>query len=420
MKQVIFKCFAALGIIAGSMAFYSCSSDGEVVEPIVPNERKPIELDGETRAAAASLKDFYVGFTADATEYVDGDDMFKSKNVVVSPLSAYMVLAVMANGVDEDMSEEIVRYLGTDNLSALNSLASTLLDKLPVADNQTDMKLVNSVWVNKLKLNPGYAGLIGKDYLAEINYEDFSGNTKKVLKKINKWCSEKTNGLIPKMYDDLDPSCMAIILNAMYFKGLWEEETFLTENTGKDVFHGSKGDSEVDMMYAYSKHRLYAADDNFDLFFLPFGNGSFSLMVLLPNENLSLEEANSMLTPEMLTRLRDGLVDCNLSVYLPRFKVENKLPLNDIFGLGNLNVDRPLMFNMFEPKQSGLVNFKQAAVLEIDEAGVKAAAVTGGEIDTAAPVAGGSYSVKVDRPFYFFLQENSTGACLLSGRIADL
>ncbi|MCM1139590.1 MAG: hypothetical protein NC453_13550, partial [Muribaculum sp.] len=56
----------------------------------------------------------------------------------------------------------------------------------------------------------------------------------------------------------------------------------------------------------------------------------------------------------------------------------------------------------------------------IDEAGVEAAAAT--EItgwSSAMPGAEPTFRM-VDQPFYFFITEYSTGACLLSGRIADL
>ncbi|MEZ3551557.1 MAG: hypothetical protein K1W02_12690 [Muribaculaceae bacterium] len=66
---------------------------------------------------------------------------------------------------------------------------------------------------------------------------------------------------------------------------------------------------------------------------------------------------------------------------------------------------------------------KQAASFSIDETGAEAAAVSSGELIDTSP---GSidpnhlYTVKVDRPFFFFINEFSSGACVLSGRISDL
>ena len=57
----------------------------------------------------------------------------------------------------------------------------------------------------------------------------------------------------------------------------------------------------------------------------------------------------------------------------------------------------------------------------IDETGAEAAAVTSEEFFNSVNIdKDGFATVKVDSPFYFFITEWSTGACILSGRIANL
>lgn len=401
----------------------ACSSQSEVIDDeLNPDETANIVLNGETRAAADNLHKFYIKYTLDAIKYVDSNNEILSKNTIVSPLSTSMVLAMLANGVDNDAKSEILDYLGVKNLNSLNNLSEILLSELPVADKRAEMKIANAIWVNNhYKLNQDYTSLINLSYQGEINNADF-GNGKKVADAINKWCSVKTDGLIRKMFDTVDPSSMVILLNAVFFKGKWRDETFLKENTKKETFNGLNKTTEVDMMHATHAMRNYFADDSFEIFYLPFGNRSFSFIGIVPREGISLEEATRLLTDEEIASLKENTVYCMLAVDMPKFKVENELKLNDIFKTGGLeSVCESIDMKMFQEEVAGSIFFKQAANLEIDESGAKLAAVTSGDISTAAPIIPGSEQhVRLDRPFYFFIQENSTGACLLSGMITDI
>lgn len=416
--------YSIMGLICACMVFLpACTSDNEP-GVIIPNDREDIMLDVNTRAAAENLKNFYVDFTTDVVSYIDSDTDIVNKNAVVSPLSVSMVLAMAANSTEDGLRKEIMDYLGAEDIAALNSLSRIMLDRLPLADNQTNLSIANSIWANdSYKLNGDFIKLMTSDYLATVKERNFSDGSAKTVKEINSWCSDNTNGLIRNMIDEIPPFSLAIMLNAVYFKGIWKDRLFLLENTRKAPFYGVNGTREVDMMSSKFIDRKYSANDNFEVFSLDFGNTSFSLMIVLPNESLSPEEANKLLNPEELSELENDAVMCKLSVQLPKFKVDAKLDMNKVLASGGIhNIGGENLFNMFDPATSGTIRFRHATQFEIDESGAKAASVSSGEIGVTAPEIkpGESYTVKVDRPFYFFLKENSTGACLLSGRIVDL
>lgn len=393
----------------------------KVFEKIVPNDQVDIMLPGETRAAAENLKDFYVEFTTDAVRYVDSSKERGNGNVIVSPLSASMVLAMVANGVEGEVRNEIADYLGVSDISALNSLSNILLTELPKADNRTDLIIANSLWVDNLyKLTEDYSRIMTSDYLAEIKSENFTGSPAKVLKMINNWCSDKTDGLIKEMLPELNPLTLAVILNAVNFKGEWADQAFLREDTQVKAFHGESGDSEVEMMYSRPKYRKYSSDDLFEAFYLDFGNSAFSLMVVLPKEGVSSTKANELLTTEEFSKLENEASIKEVYIHFPKFRMDSKLELGDILAMGRFSgITNDLTFNMFEPSVEGKVIYRQGSSLEIDESGAKLVASTSGEIVYGSP-ASPTIGVTVDRPFYFFLKEKSTGACILSGRITDL
>lgn len=414
-----------ISIFLCGILFLGCDSQSDPVESSPePNIRKDIELSGATRTAAENLNRFYTGFTADMIEYVDNNDNIIDKNVVVSPLSVSMALGILANGIDQTHSDLITDYLGIKELTGMNSLSATLLAELPKADNQTKMSIANAMWVNDAySLNANFRNILADYYDASPEYGDFRNKGESVKNKINKWCSDKTEGLIPQIIDFVSDSHYAIILDALYFKGKWSDSPFSKENTAEADFHGYSGTTKVNMMHAGHKERLYASDTNFKAFSIPFGNGSFSFMVVVPEENVSREDAVRLLTPETLESLKDRLSYTDLEIFLPKFKCECNFILSEAFRNGKLaGINNAMQFTMFDPEFTATPLIRHASSVEIDESGAEAAAATIVDIYTSAP-AGSTpqkYTVTVDRPFFFFINEKSTGACLLSGRIAEL
>lgn len=186
------------GLLAVPVLLSSCSSDEPEIDDKTPKERARIELTAQTRAAATGLLDFYARFTTDMTDYIDGQAGEKDKNVVVSPLSAAMVFAMTANGVDEKSQKEYTEYLGVNDIESLNDLCRVLLDRLPEADNTSLFNLANSVWVNSgmgMTLNKDYSERVSSKYDAEIRYQDFRDEAG-TLEALNNWCASNTGNRI--------------------------------------------------------------------------------------------------------------------------------------------------------------------------------------------------------------------------------
>ncbi len=422
IERCLWGCVGVAGILSG---FSSCSSEaapGE--ERPVPNKRVDIELSARTRAVADNLRDYYVGFTTDAVRYVDNHpEEKKNPNVIVSPLSASILLGMVANGVEEEAMETICRYLGTDDLDGLNTLASQLLTELPAVDNETKLSLANAIWVNdKFHLSSAFTSAMAATYDPAIEYGDFVNNGAGVKDDIFKWCEKETNGLIRQLDLEIHPQTMAVLLNAMYFKGMWNRNPFDSKNTRKADFHGPGGTKSVDMMDSGEIKAEYGWTKGFTAFRLYFGNGAYSYTVLLPGEGMTAEGSLAALTPEVMKEI-ETMSPGTVILQMPKMKVERELSLSDVFDGTDMEVlNRSAHFTMFEPKQPGEMTIKQSATFSVDETGAEGAAVTFANFDYAA---GPDYkptvqTITVDRPFFFFINEVSTGACILSGRVAEV
>lgn len=420
MKQVIKFVIFAMACVFGFSAV-SCTSDS-VEDVVMPNEFEAIKLTEETRAAGNALSRFYAEYTTDAVRYVDDSDELKSKNVVVSPLSASILLSMVANGLDTNMYKEIIDYLGCDDMDGLKTFMNILLTDLPKADNQTNFILSNSVWVDSHRtLNGQYSSLIESIYNADISYVDIENNSQIVLNDINAWSAKKTNGLIPSILEKLDSETLAVLLNSMYFRAPWSDDFFNVNDTKAEEFHGFNKISKVDMMHT-SIIGSYSNTGNFESISLPFGNSSFSIRFVLPTENVSMNEANSLLTVDELDKLNHGNI-YSISISIPKFKLSTRINLNGVFNYSRISsiINANQLFTMFDPIVTGFLDLNQGSSIELNEKGAEVAATTSAGDILSAPMFK-DVAFNLNRPFYFFIMENATGtkACLLSGRITDL
>lgn len=395
----------------------SCSNNEEEIAN--KSIRTDIKLSESTRTAADNLQDFYLKFTTDLVSTVDINITDYSKNVVVSPLSASMVFGLLANGTDDISKEAILKYLGISDINALNALSQTMLTELPVADNLTNVALANSIWAdNTLILSKNYSSAMEKFYNLESHSYDIS-HSDKLLADVNNWCSNHTNGLIKNFLKEISPNVRVIMLNAMYFNGIWAEKFFDPSKTHSDVFHGSEKDNNVEMMETSIEATTCYEDEYFQHCSLSFGNGAYYIDFFVLKDGVSLEEANRQIaTSKQLSYDHSHKMDLKLS--LPKFEVGMQCKLDDMLraaGIGQILSNTQL--TMFEDVYNGSLSFQQAASLKINEKGAEAAAVVEGEWLETAPC-WPSGVIKINRPFYFFIREYSTQACILSGRITDL
>ena len=130
-------------------------------------------------------------------------------NLIISPLSIFQVLSLTANGANGKTLSEMLDLLQSDSLDELNELNYQIIS---IFSKLSTIDIANAVMTRFTPLE-NFAE-IAKQYLAPIE-------PLKSVEQVNNWCSNKTHGKIDKILDELDPSTLMIILNAVYFKGEW-------------------------------------------------------------------------------------------------------------------------------------------------------------------------------------------------------
>ena len=203
---------------------------------------------------------------------------------VISPLSVTGLMTILANGADGDTRQEILNTLGWTGASMeeINEIYGLLVKQAGVIDPSVTVNVADYVAVNKdNRINNEFGKTVGDLFGTEVRNLDFA--SPKTVNTINGWCSKHTGGMIPRIIDNVDPGAVAYLMNAIYFNGPWAER-FQTKDTKVEAFRGYTRDiKKVKMMHRNDEYS-YTANGTYSAVRLPYGNGSFAMTVLLPNE----------------------------------------------------------------------------------------------------------------------------------------
>ena len=340
---------------------------------------------------------------------------------VVSPMSVTYLMAMLANGAEASTREEIMDAIGAKDfdIDEMNAFYAYLIRRAKTADKQTTLNIANYIALNKeFKLKKKFASTIADSYQGAVESLDFTNPES--TKRINGWCSEHTNNMIPTIIDQVEPSAVAYILNAIYFNGTWTDK-FDKNNTNKEQFNGYTRDiMYVDMMHRNAKY-YYTSNDVYSAVTLPYGSGAYSMTVILPNEGKFITDLTKTLNADTIASLRRNMEECLVDLKLPRFTTEMKLPLTGIVA----KLGAPSMFDATRADFSSFANgnvyvseMLQKAKIEVSEEGTKAAAVTMGmvKLTSMRPQEPRRVDFHCDRPFVYMIQDNYTGAILFMGQ----
>lgn len=411
------KTAALAGLSA--LALASCSSTNKIAKEdnaTKPNsymdtDAKYLILSNDQRATINKGNEFAV-------------NLFKTQidmqSKVISPLSVSYLMGMLANGADGDTQKEILASLGVSDvtLQTLNESYRALLNCTVTADKQTTINIANYIAADKhFSLKSDFRNTVGKMYDAGVESLDFSSS--KAVDKINQWCSKQTNGMIPKIVDQLSASDVAVLMNAIYFEGTWETP-FEKELTKEENFHGYTRDIKRVQMMHQEDNFSYLNNNTFEAVTLPYGNRTYNMTVLLPKEGVSIEEMMKQLDAQKIGSLYRDMDKCVVDLKLPKFSTSTEVVLNDAIS----KLGAPSIF-------TGAANFKnmsdasifiskmlQKAKIEVSEEGTKAAAITAGMVAMTAlnPDEPRHVRFHANRPFVYIITERQTGAIFFIGQ----
>ena len=336
-------------------------------------------------------------------------------NIFISPLSISIALTMTYNGAVGETERAMAEVLEIDalDLSTINNSNKALRDSLEDPDPKVEISIANSIWSRQgVNFNADFLERNRMFFGAEIASLDFS--SPQAAATINDWVNTNTNGKIEKIVDRIDPQTLLFLINAIYFKGNWQDE-FDKAMTRPGTFYLPNGSEKQVQMMRREGEYPYLRRENFEATILPYGDGRLGMYIFLPSPNSNLKKFLRDLDEENWEGWISQLQDRRQTMMLPRFKLEYEVRLNDTLealGMG-IAFGGGADFSGMGP---GLFisEVRHKTFVEVNEEGTEAAAVT-----AVVGVKSVPSIFRVNRPFFFAIYDAETETILFMGTVTE-
>ena len=348
----------------------------------------------------------------------------KDENVLISPLSIQLALAMTANGAEGETRAEMEALLASEiPLEDLNEYLYSYVNKLPSAEKHK-LQIANSIWFRdddgRLQVGKNFLQKNADYYGAQAYKATFDDQT---LKDINNWVKGHTDGMIDSILDQIDDDAVMYLINALVFDAEWQH-VYDKSDVYKGKFTNIDGtEKQVDMMH--SEETVYLQDENATGFMKPYSGSKYSFAALLPNEGVDINEYIAGLTGEKLMKTLNTPQLGMVMATLPKFSYEYELTMNDVLK----ELGMPTAFNETKADFSKLGESSRGNIfigevlhktfISVDELGTKAGAVTKVEMnDESAPMS--EWVVNLNRPFVYMIIDNERRLPVFIGLVAAI
>ncbi|XP_072275824.1 antithrombin-III isoform X2 [Pyxicephalus adspersus] len=365
---------------------------------------------------------------------VIADSKGNAENLFMSPLSISQAFTMAKLGSCDNTLKELMQVFHFDQVSTKASdqihffFAKLNCRLYRKANKSSELISTNRLFGEKsLTYNETYQEISEAVYGAKLWPLNFKEKAEESREIINNWISNKTEKRITNVIPEgaITEDTILVLVNAIYFKGLWKLK-FDSRNTFMEQFQVPEMTEacEVPMMYQEDKFRHgFYAKDSVQVLEMPYKGDDITMVLVLPSENTPLKTVEQGLSLEKLSDWLDHLQEVHLTLYVPRFRIEDSISLKE-------NLEKMGLKDLFNPHAArlpGIIAGRRSdlyvsdafhkAFLEVNEEGSEAAA------STAVVATGRSFPLKrttfkANRPFLVFIREVAINSIIFMGRVS--
>lgn len=342
-------------------------------------------------------------------------------SLFLSPYSVSSALCMTYAGARGQTAAEMEKVLRAT--PDVHRYMGALVNEINAVPKDTAaVSVASALWpAAGVRLLPEFVQTVRDGYAATVSPLDYQASSVKAAAVVNNWVSKHTNGRIKNIVNAavLNKHTQLALTNAVYFKSQWARE-FEAGDTRMQSFYVSKTQTvRVPLMYEQGRFR-YAKIENAAIAELPYKNGRFSMLVLLPDKNASLQALEWQLSAASIDRWTSGLKERLLDLYLPKFHTESSFELSKT--LAALGMPSAFGGSADFTGMNGTGGISIGSVLhktfvDVEEDGTEAAAATAVVMLTsAAPSQERPLEFRADRPFIYLIRDHESGAIIFIGR----
>ena len=344
-------------------------------------------------------------------------------NVMISPASVYLALAMTMNGADGETKAAMLKVLAEQGLTVdmINQASRDWMTLLSPTGSRTTLQIANSIWFDQ-NFTPYQPFLQSNaDHFGANAYKlDFKDSSSPAV--INAWVKQATNGTIDQIVGSIDQAVVMYLINAIYFKSDWQTP-FAKNDTRNQTFNTPNGAIETPFLHRTGPMGYFAGHDATGVA-LPYDDGQFAYFALLPDGQVTprdwLAKQDQAALFDTIAGMMAQQTDISVELAMPKFesRYEDSL-LNELTQLGmgiafDPNQADFSQMNALHTKDLYISEVKHKTFVQVDEKGTEAAAVTSVEVSlTSMPMS--DRQLTFDRPFLYGIMDVKTGVPIFVG-----
>ncbi|XP_055962964.1 serpin B10 [Sorex fumeus] len=392
---------------------------------------------------AKSINQFALEFSKKLAEDDEG------KNIFFSPWGISTTLAMVYLGTKGTTATQMAQVLqfdtdqdvksspenekkrkmdfNSDQVGEIHFAFQKLISEINNPSNAYILKTANGIYGEKTyPFHNKYLEDIQTYFGAKPQSVNFVEDSDQIRKEINSWVESQTEGKIPNLLPDdaVDSATRMVLVNALYFKGLWEHQ-FSVQDTTEKPFRINKTSSKPVQMMSMKKNLevFHIEKPQATGLQLYYKNRDLSLLILLPEDVGGLDQLEKAITYDQLSEWtsEDMMEMYTVELHLPKFKLEQSYDLKTTLasmGMSDaFNQSKADFSGMSKERNLYLSNVFHKSFVEINEQGTEAAAGSASEISVRIRLP--TIEINADHPFLFFIRHNKTNSILFYGRFCS-
>lgn len=392
-----------------------------VKAPFIINVQAQDLMEGIQGDRVDTTTDFSKGFLDSTSEF--SVEMFKQlaneENAVYSPVPLYLALGLVVNGAEGETKNEIINVLAKYGVTAdeLNFYYKSLIQELTQNNKDTKLTISNSIWYDHVFNVNKHFLRTNKTYFDSYAYkQDFRAPDTPEI--INNWVKQVTQGKIDKMVEEIGPNVVMMLFSSIYFDAKWEKP-FSKASTSQGEFNVSDN-LKVDADFMYKRDYTEAFEnDKEQVVMLPYNDGRFAFMAILPNENINLREYIKTLNKESIAQRMNSLQTADVTLGLPKFEIEFGKSIKDelkALGIAEAFDKNKANFTGMGSASGNLYlsEVAQKTYIRVDEEGTQAASVVKVEVSDESSGSLGLF-MNFNRPFVYMIVDTTTNLPIFMG-----
>jgi serpin B len=351
-------------------------------------------------------------------------------NFCASPFSIAANLVMVGNGAKQATStaiQQLLHYPAGLNL-LVGDLNLLLLGVPTTPKNAAQLLSANAIWIQKgIPLLVSFQQVIQRDFQISIGIVNFEQEAFKAVQTINEWGAKQTKNKINQIISpqDVGRQTHLVLTSGVYLQGQWVEP-FNSSLTKRDIFYMTPEHSSMLPFMVQTGQKMYNKGDKWESVTLPYVSGDkggqFMMTFLIPATPTDLKVVENSLTQELWLDLKKNARLTPLNLYVPRFRVEDRLELGRVLPEMGLKIafTPEADFSGISTTEKLFINTAtHRAIYRVDEKGSDASSSLYQRIADQKPIENETTAqeLRLNRPFIFVVWEMKSQAIVFVGRI---